>query len=785
MNEIAKWIWDDSAPGLHKQAVFFRRRFFMDEPSALSVHISADSRYRLYVNGVFAAIGPEKGDRFRTYYDIVPIGSYLRAGENVLCVEVIHYPNDYTGAVDFHSGPVSSVNGSRAAFWLECPQRPALNTDENWMCRQNTARGFTEAKQSRYAGDMERIDGALLPPGWPSGADQADWRPCREIAPGIPCRLGGVLYEWQLRPRDIPLLCRRPVQPQGCTKYGGSADLRCVLNGETAVIPPHSAAFMDVDMGTLADAYVSLALYSTKAGGTVRLRYAECYAFPRQADGGVEKRVRDDVSGELCGEEDLYLTGSGTQEYAPFDMRVFRYLRVTVTAEETPVEWRGISFQMTGYPLAVTGSCRAEEPRVQQLYDISLTTLERCMLDTYVDCPYYEQMQYTLDTMIEALLTYQVSADDRLARKALYDFHSSLRPDGMITGNAPALFDQVIPIFSIFFVDILYYHYRYHGDVETVHCYLPTVMRILSYFEERIDARDGLLSDTGYWRFVDWLEAWRDNHGSPVSDPDEKLYLYSSMVAYAMGRMVTFCRADGLPDLAARYEQSQKSLIRAVNAVSWDAGAGYYKTHERETAFSQHAQIWAVLSGCVTGAGAKALMRRCMTDKQLLPCSYSVSFYLFRAMEQVGVYDEFPEKWMPWLRLLPYHLTTWPEDTVSQRSDCHGWSAVPLYELVSMAAGLQPASPGADTLRLCPHDVCLGSLTVTVPIGGQLARVQRQVAKTGRDCTATVMLTLERAVPVTVCLPGQEAYTLCQREITVSYRTEMPLLAQIIQEVDP
>ena len=107
------------------------------------------------------------------------------------------------------------------------------------------------------------------------------------------------------------------------------------------------------------------------------------------------------------------------------------------------------------------------------------------------------------------------------------------------------------------------------------------------------------------------------------------------------------------------------------------------------------------------------------------------------------------------------------------------------FVLVSMAAGLQPASPGADTLRLCPHDVCLGSLTVTVPIGGQLARVQRQVAKTGRDCTATVMLTLERAVPVTVCLPGQEAYTLCQREITVSYRTEMPLLAQIIQEVDP
>ena len=95
-------------------------------------------------------------------------------------------------------------------------------------------------------------------------------------------------------------------------------------------------------------------------------------------------------------------------------------------------------------------------------------------------------------------------------------------------------------------------------------------------------------------------------------------------------------------------------------------------------------------------------MRRCMTDKQLLPCSYSMSFYLFRAMEQLGVYDEFPEKWTLWQDLLPYHLTTWPEDTVSQRSDCHGWSAVPLYELVSMVIGLQPASPGGNTLCLRP-----------------------------------------------------------------------------------
>lgn len=772
MNMNAKWIWDDSDPNLYKQAMFFRRRFSVEHISELWVHVSADSRYRLYVNGVFVAAGPEKGDRFRTYYDRIAIGEHLRIGENILCAEVIHYPNDYTGAVDFHSGPISLVNRSRAAFWLECEELPALNTDASWECLRNDARGFVEAKQSRYAGDMEYIDGARMPFGWQYGMDQAVWQSCREIAPCIPSRLGGVLYEWQLCPRDIPLLYRQPISPKGCSKYGGSVDLRGVLKGEKVVIPPHSSAFIDIDMGTFSDAYVALAFYTSQAGGSVRLRYAECYSFNIMPDGSAQKRVRDDASGDICGEEDVYVPGVGVQEYAPFDMRVFRYLRVMIDTADAPIEWRGISFHMVGYPLEITGSCIAESSATQQLYDISLVTLERCMLDTYVDCPYYEQMQYTLDTMIEALLTYQVSFDDRLARKALLDFHSSMRPDGMITGNAPALFDQVIPIFSVFFFDILYYHYRYHGDRKLVHKYLPTVMQILGYFEDHIDAEDGLVSDTGYWLFVDWVDEWRKNHGSPVTDPTEKIYLYTSMLAYAMGRMMVFCQVDGLPDLASRYGQMQRRLIQSVNKVSWDEKAKYYKTHETETAFSQHAQIWAVLGGCITGEEARQLMRRCMTDEQLLPCSYSMSFYLFRAMEQVGVYDEFPEKWKPWLDLLPYHLTTWPEDTVSQRSDCHGWSAVPLYEIVSMVIGLQPASPGGDMLYLRPHDVFLGSLTVTVPLGGQKICVQRQVETEEHGSTVTIKMTMERAVPVMIHVPGHEEYKLCQKEIAVQYHTK-------------
>ena len=40
---------------------------------------------------------------------------------------------------------------------------------------------------------------------------------------------------------------------------------------------------------------------------------------------------------------------------------------------------------------------------LEEVYDICLRTLENCMMDTYMDCPYYEQNQFPMDTRLQAL----------------------------------------------------------------------------------------------------------------------------------------------------------------------------------------------------------------------------------------------------------------------------------------------------------------------------------------------------------------------------------------------
>ena len=81
--------------------------------------------------------------------------------------------------------------------------------------------------------------------------------------------------------------------------------------------------------------------------------------------------------------------------------------------------------------------CIRDSDWADQLWRISLRTLNRCMHETYEDCPYYEQLQYIMDTRLEMLFTYAVGGDTRMARRTLWDFHCSQLPDGMLQSRYP------------------------------------------------------------------------------------------------------------------------------------------------------------------------------------------------------------------------------------------------------------------------------------------------------------------------------------------------------------
>ena len=92
----------------------------------------------------------------------------------------------------------------------------------------------------------------------------------------------------------------------------------------------------------------------------------------------------------------------------------------------------------------------------------------------------------------------------------------------------------------------------------------------------------------------------------------------------------------------------------------------------------------------------------CIRDRDYAQCSVAMAYYLFRALEKCDLYEYTGELWEVWRNMVRNHLTTCVEDPVGQRSDCHAWGALALYELPAVILGVRPTKPGFEEFEVRP-----------------------------------------------------------------------------------
>src|SRR5689334_12879936 len=109
----AVWIGSDHPFDLHEAYLCFRRELRLEHmPLRADVLISADSRYQLWVNGQFVARGPARSYPHAQCVDRLDIRGYLRAGPNLLAVQV--YQPGYSHFAYLHRAAAGLLT------WLEC-----------------------------------------------------------------------------------------------------------------------------------------------------------------------------------------------------------------------------------------------------------------------------------------------------------------------------------------------------------------------------------------------------------------------------------------------------------------------------------------------------------------------------------------------------------------------------------------------------------------------------------------------------------------------------------------
>jgi hypothetical protein len=696
----ASWIAPAGVPG-DSFTVFHARRTFdlTAVPGRFVVHVSADNRYRLYVNGVQVSSGPQRSDVTHWRYETLDLAPHLRAGRNVIAALVWNWGAAHPVAQHSH----------RTGFLLQgnSPAEAALlNTGTGWKLLRDSAYApivLTTAAMGNYfaAAPGDSIDGSRYPWGWerPDYVDDA-WSngsivgrvKRRAMAPGDYGEVSG----WQLEARSIPPMEEKEQRLAHVRRATGVTTDGAFLRGSSdLVIPARTTAVLLLDQSHTTNAYPVFET-SGGTGSVVRLTYAEALV-----DSAGKKGNRNEIEGRTVrGVRDVFLLDGGScRRFTTLYWRSFRYIQMEIATANAPLRVHDLHGIFTAYPFVERARFASDVPWLNDMWRMNWNGARIGAFETYMDTPYWEQLQYVGDTRIQGLISLYVAGDDRLLRQAIEHFDFSRIPEGLTTSRYPSDLTQIIPPFSLIYVAMVHDYFLHRDDPAFVRQRLAGVRGILDWYGQHVDAT-GMLGPMPYWNYVDWTPRW-DRGVPPGADAGHSTAI-SLLYVYALQRAAELEESMGSREAGAAYRARARAVLAAVGARAWNSTKGLFRDAPDTSSYSQQTNVLAVLVDAVPFAAQRTLMERVLRDTTLTPASYYFSFYTLEALRKAGLGDRYIEQLAPWQTMLRLGLTSAPENPEPTRSDTHAWAAHPNYGLLATVLGVRPSSNGFHTVLISP-----------------------------------------------------------------------------------
>ena len=705
----ARWIAYPDDSGLDYGVYHFRKNFRLSEVSKeFIIHVSADNRYRLFVNGEPVCFGPARGDLMHWRYESIDISAYLKTGENTLAAVVWNFAGLKPWA----------QHSLQTAFILQgnTDTERIVDTNPSWKVIKNNAYKPADASREKTGGQFivvgpcDEVDAAKYPWNWENlGFDDSSWTNAKTLEQGRP-KEAGTGIAWGLEPRGIPMMeAKKQLFASVRRSENINVDEDFVSGKSQLDIPANQKVIILFDQGELTTAYPELTVTGGK-DAKIQLQYAEAL-FDTQKNKGNRNEIKEK---KMRGYIDFFLPDGGQKRlFRPLWLRTWRYLEMTITTKDSPLTIDNFGSEFTGYPFQENAVFKSNDSQLTNIWNVGWQTARLCAGETYYDCPYYEQMQYVGDTRIQALISLYVSGDDRLMRNAIQMFDDSRFSEGLTMSRYPSSMPQVIPPYSLYWIDMVHDYWMHRDDPEFVKSFLNGIDNVLHFFISKLDKETGLPGRTGYWNFVDWANEWPWNNetqfgGVPQGGSTGQSAVLSLHLAYSARHAADLHRWAGDETKGMYYEKIAENLIKSIRKNCWDDAKKYFADTPEKTEFSMHSQIFAVLTGAVPENEIKAFVTRFEKDKSLIQPTMYFRFYLTQALKVAGLSDNYLETLDLWHDMLGLGLTTFAEKPDPTRSDCHAWSASPNYDFLATVAGIEPASPGFKTVKIEPH---LGALT--------------------------------------------------------------------------
>lgn len=734
----ANWVWCEGDSRPRNFYLHARKAFKLPaRPVDAKLRISADSRYKLFINGVFVGRGPVRSDPHRQSYDIYNIADFLVKGQNVIAVLVHHIGQGTYSYIPGRPGLICEAD----IEWEGASEK--IITDETWRVLPASEWTAAGTRMSRRLGWQEVYDANLEPQNWTKVKfKDAKWpqaivlgksqmRPFYKLVPReIPH-----LREQLVYPDSVYSIYNCPplpegIQPPDMPAFMAEEDLKPLKKGRVfkperlisanddaaaITVPNPEGISLVLDFGR--EVFGSIELEFTRSnGGIVDIGYSEVLQ-----DGKVIPN-RGDIR-----YTDRLILRNGKQTWTSFEQRAFRYVQLDLRNCPKPVSISHVRVHETSYPVEWQGNFECSDEELNRIWRTAAETARLSMQDTYTDSPWRERTQWWDNASVASRAAYYAFGDTKLMKQGLRHIAASQEGDGAIFAMFPSATRELFPDFAALWVMSLWEYYAQSEDLSLLAELYPNVVKWLKWIGQFTDS-DGLLSRVRGDLFIDWAEIDRRGEVAALNC----LYLGALRAA------CWIAEALHKRNEAEEWAGMASALRMAISKFFWSRDHGLFADARVDGKLQEHysrqTNILAALFDVADHYQKSSIFRQMLDEKGLPPIStpYFTS-YLVEALSRSGfaaqAVDVIKEKWG---KMLSEGATTFWEHFNPENGDCRCYAASsgPAYQLPAHVLGIKPTGE-PKRVRIEPHPSGLEWAKGTVQTASGPVSVEWQTVRRG------------------------------------------------------
>ena len=743
----AQWIWIPSQRALPNMFVLFRREFSTDSlPEKAVGWVTADSRYRLTVNGQRLQWGPAPCDPRQMDVDPIDMTAFVRQGKNVIGIEVLHYGQ---GDGTWAAGKPGLL------FFLQLQyadgRTELIVSDPTWQARLDRAHRPGQYKRWFLRALQEEFDARQHPYGWDSLDFQVDsqWVAAASIGkladrpsgcanfPGNDLLDSLNVNDSSLRLREIPLLKETLIPPKTSVESGivrwqrdpdDWFDLR--MPGCFTIQSKPIAEKIDAQTWTLPaaadDRQAAFLLFEWDE------QIVGCPCFEIDAPEGtiielMQQEAHDPKATPWLDTQffswSRFICREGVNRFETFDFESLRWLQLHVRGNTRAVTIRNVAVRRRLFDWKHEPVIRCGEPALQRLFDAAINTVYNSAQETIVDGMARERQQYSGDGSHQLHAIRGALGEPGISRRFLRTFSEGITPDGYFLDCWPAC-DRLYRVLqkqigAAFWGPLLdhgvgfcfdnWNHYMETGDLAATDESYPRLLRFADYLDS-LREEDGLIPVEDLGIPTVWID-----HTAFTKQRHKKcaFNLYTS--AMLLRALAPLARSRGETDIAVKLEKRGRNLLDRCVEQFWDKELRLFvanrpwldeeksaRTDDRSLAMSIY---YDLCPNQDTEAALNSLVS-CPPEMGFsYPCNACWRYWgLAKGGRADVVLNELRTKWatMPSVIL----NNTIAEDWTSPPDSCAQWShcaVSPVYCLFMDIVGIRPTSPGFTTCEIRPQ----------------------------------------------------------------------------------